>query len=206
MQYYIGTLPSDPNYLKHFGIPGMKWGERRYQNEDGTLTEAGKRRYGIGNFKDRVYKYWHSNQREYIKSRNPKEAEKRDTYRKMLDDPEIQKNKKLYKALRSGAAGFYSSNIAEELWKAPVKMVMNRAVIRPALRVAGHMVVNKFGKGGSNSKAAKEIIDAFTRNPDLLTDFRRTSNIGVVKGTIRGAVHKRRVNKYLSKKELERHK
>lgn len=32
-------------YLVHHGIKGMKWGVRRYQNEDGTLTEAGKKRY-----------------------------------------------------------------------------------------------------------------------------------------------------------------
>lgn len=30
--------------LEHFGIKGMKWGIRRYQNPDGTLTEAGKNR------------------------------------------------------------------------------------------------------------------------------------------------------------------
>lgn len=30
--------------LKHYGIPFMKWGQRRYQNEDGTYTEEGKRR------------------------------------------------------------------------------------------------------------------------------------------------------------------
>ena len=32
------------NALKHYGIMGMKWGVRRYQNPDGTLTEAGLKR------------------------------------------------------------------------------------------------------------------------------------------------------------------
>lgn len=31
--------------LYHHGIKGMKWGVRRYQNEDGSLTNAGKKRY-----------------------------------------------------------------------------------------------------------------------------------------------------------------
>lgn len=34
-------------YLIHHGIKGQRWGLRRYQNSDGTLTEAGKRRYGV---------------------------------------------------------------------------------------------------------------------------------------------------------------
>lgn len=33
--------------LQHHGIPGQKWGIRRFQNEDGSLTNEGKLRYGI---------------------------------------------------------------------------------------------------------------------------------------------------------------
>ena len=33
------------NELTHHGIKGMKWGVRRFQNKDGSLTPAGKRRY-----------------------------------------------------------------------------------------------------------------------------------------------------------------
>ncbi len=40
-----GSVYSD-NYLAHHGIMGQKLGIRRYQNQDGTLTPEGKRRYG----------------------------------------------------------------------------------------------------------------------------------------------------------------
>lgn len=36
-----------PNYLAHYGVLGMKWGIRRYQNRDGSLTPAGRKRLGI---------------------------------------------------------------------------------------------------------------------------------------------------------------
>lgn len=41
--YY--TIDSN-NSLVHHGIKGQKWGNRRYQNPDGSLTEEGRRRYG----------------------------------------------------------------------------------------------------------------------------------------------------------------
>lgn len=40
--YFTGS----PDYLEHHGILGMKWGVRRFQNKDGSLTPEGRARYG----------------------------------------------------------------------------------------------------------------------------------------------------------------
>lgn len=39
-------MTTNQAYLIHHGIKGQKWGIRKYQNEDGSLTEEGRRRYG----------------------------------------------------------------------------------------------------------------------------------------------------------------
>lgn len=42
---YHRIQKKNENELCHFGIKGMKWGRRRYQNRDGSLTPAGRKRY-----------------------------------------------------------------------------------------------------------------------------------------------------------------
>ena len=46
--YYVAGIPYSSNELYHHGILGQKWGIRRWQNKDGSLTRAGAARYGVG--------------------------------------------------------------------------------------------------------------------------------------------------------------
>ena len=65
------------NELYHHGVKGQKWGIRRYQNEDGTLTPAGQKK----------------------KLKQQKKAEKKELIRRLKNvDPELAKNKQTMRA------------------------------------------------------------------------------------------------------------
>lgn len=45
---FCEMLGETENSMSHHGVKGMHWGERKYQNPDGSLTEAGRKHYGYG--------------------------------------------------------------------------------------------------------------------------------------------------------------
>ena len=61
MIYEVTEIPGSDEYLAHHGILGQKWGVRRFQNPDGTLTAEGKARYfskrETGKFARKVKRY-----------------------------------------------------------------------------------------------------------------------------------------------------
>ena len=74
------------NELYHWGIKGMKWGVRRYQNPDGSLTAAGRKRYTDkdGNLNAAGKKKFGNS----VKTKTESEAEtpKRKSVKDMTDD------------------------------------------------------------------------------------------------------------------------
>ena len=81
--------------LKHYGIKGMKWGVRRFQNSDGSLTADGKKRYSGDNLKD-IQKQVNQGKNvvDGVKKTRTKAAEKR-TEKKIKDDLSQMSDKEL---------------------------------------------------------------------------------------------------------------
>lgn len=60
--------------LRHYGIPGMKWGVRRYQNPDGSLTPKGKRRYDQLKEEKQYWDDRHKDLDSYMEARRAKKG------------------------------------------------------------------------------------------------------------------------------------
>jgi hypothetical protein len=72
------------NALQHWGIKGMKWGVRRYQNEDGSLTDLGKKR---------MYRELFDNEgkdpnekKKYVADANRWDTEDKERSKKLVDE------------------------------------------------------------------------------------------------------------------------
>lgn len=106
--------------LYHFGKKGMKWGVRRYQNEDGTLTEAGKKRYAR-DAREKEYNQYDSEKGVHYKQskKNGRSDLAVDTKRYVKEDTE--RTKKLVDS---------TSRMTEELKKANDKAIKNKPKTR----------------------------------------------------------------------------
>lgn len=89
MWEYIEPVTSDELY--HYGTKGMHWGERLYQNPDGSLTQLGRLRYGNKSNYNRVQAAKESIKKKKIQARTDAEVAK---YRKKAQetyDKELKK-------------------------------------------------------------------------------------------------------------------
>lgn len=158
--------------LYHSGIKGMKWGIRRYQNPDGSLTEAGRKRY----MKNPRWR------KKYIKYKMQEAAEKKraaetkeERHKRLLEttDPnEIYryKNELTTSELKERIDRIKTEqDLAKYLTKEPTRMDKAKAAIDKISDVGDKVV--KF----ANSPMGKEAIKQFRAQMGLGTDTKKTN-------------------------------
>lgn len=85
-------------YLEHHGIRGQKWGVRRFQNPDGSLTPEGQKRYdakgakGIKGFDEDAY-YRNEQKKRLSQKSSVSDDELEKSYRKMRDNCKTDEEK-----------------------------------------------------------------------------------------------------------------
>lgn len=113
-QGYVRLQERETMSLTHYGVQGQKWGLRRWQNKDGSLTEAGKKHYGAeegGNKKfQKKYAKDMKKMRQLAYNTNVPEQ----LLRKAESD---EQNKKYAKVAAAGLAGYAAGGIAASALK-----------------------------------------------------------------------------------------
>lgn len=100
---YFKNTPPNPKFIAHHGIKGQKWGIRRFQNEDGSYTEEGKRRYGMYDYSKERRNRLYTDTNRMRASQRFKDAKNTVIYgdnNKTLTDS--QKEEKAYEILKEG--------------------------------------------------------------------------------------------------------
>lgn len=125
--------------LYHWGIKGMKWGVRRYQNPDGSLTAAGKKRYTNpdGSLNEKGKKKFGDS----IKS--DAEAPKRKTAKDMTDE---ELDKAINRARKEDEYNRLRPEPKEEIKDSNYKKLMTKVVnemIVPAVIQSGRNALQK---------------------------------------------------------------
>ena len=153
--------------LRHYGILGMKWGIRRYQNKDGTLTPAGKKK--AAKMKD---EYTALTGKRLIRKPSPKTTPAKPKAKSLKDLSDTELREKINRLQMEKQAIQLQSDLASKGEKFTSHIA--KQIITPAATSAGKQLLTdllvKIGKEklGLNPEVAKDVMDDLRKEVDGL--------------------------------------
>ena len=175
----------EEEYLAHHGTKGQRWGERRFQNYDGSLTAAGKLRYSVGNGGRSIRKKVDPKYSVKLKKRQVKEAAKlerlkikeaakNEKYKEKLEKKKSPMTNKEYLKTLSDDELIKINNrdAAENIWlknhpeKKTVGKYIANDLLKPAFEKEMKEQVNKYVSKFVNY-STKKIVDSILNSPDF---------------------------------------